>query len=53
MITNLHIKNIGIIDNLDINLNKEINILTEEKGKGKSLIINTLEIIYMVKNNLN
>lgn len=45
MITNLHIKNIGIIDNLEINLNKGLNVLTGETGAGKSLIIGALDII--------
>ena len=45
MITNLHIKNIGIIDNLEINLNKGMNVLTGETGAGKSLIIGSLNII--------
>lgn len=45
MITNLHIKNIGIIDDLEINLNKGMNVLTGETGAGKSLIIDSLGII--------
>lgn len=45
MITNLHIKNIGIIDDLEINLNKGMNVLTGETGAGKSLIIDAIGII--------
>ena len=45
MITNLHIKNIGIIDDLEINLNKGMNVLTGETGAGKNLIIDSLQII--------
>ena len=45
MITNLHIKNIGIIDDLEINLNKGMNVLTGETGAGKTLIIGALGII--------
>ena len=45
MITNLHIKNIGIIDDLEINLNSGMNVLTGETGAGKTLIIDSLEII--------
>ena len=45
MITNLHIKNIGIIDDLDINLNNGMNVLTGETGAGKTLIIDSLGII--------
>ena len=42
MITNLHIKNIGIIDDLEINLNNGMNVLTGETGAGKTLIIDSL-----------
>ena len=45
MITNLHIKNIGIIEDIEINLNKGLNVLTGETGAGKTLIIDSLEII--------
>ena len=45
MITNLHIKNIGIIEDLEINLNKGMNVLTGETGAGKSLIIDSLGVI--------
>lgn len=45
MISILHIKNIGIIDDLSINLNQGLNILTGETGAGKTLIIDSLGII--------
>ncbi len=45
MITNLHIKNIGIIDDIEINLNNGMNVLTGETGAGKTLIIDSLGII--------
>ena len=45
MITNLHIKNIGIIEDIDIDLNKGMNALTGETGAGKSLIIDAISII--------
>ena len=45
MITNLHIKNIGIIDDVEIAFNEGFNVLTGETGAGKSLIINSLNII--------
>ena len=45
MITNLHIKNIGIIEDLEINLNKGMNVLTGETGAGKTLIIDSISII--------
>ena len=45
MISNIHIKNIGIIDDLEINLNKGMNVFTGETGAGKSLIIDAINII--------
>ena len=45
MITTLHIKNIGIIDDVTINLNENLNILTGETGAGKTLIIDSLSIL--------
>ena len=45
MITSLHIKNIGIIDEITVNLNEGFNVLTGETGAGKTLIIDALSII--------
>lgn len=45
MISNLHIKNIGIIDDMSIELNQGFNVLTGETGAGKTLIIDSLNII--------
>lgn len=45
MITTLHIENIGIIDDLTIDFNKGLNVLTGETGSGKSLIIDSLIIL--------
>lgn len=45
MISTLHIKNIGIIDDICIDLNKGLNVLTGETGAGKTLIIDSLGII--------
>ena len=42
MISTLHIKNIGIIEDLSIDLNKGLNVLTGETGAGKTLIIDSL-----------
>ncbi len=36
MITTLHIKNIGIIDDICINLNEGLNVLTGETGARKN-----------------
>ena len=45
MITTLHIKNIGIIEDITIDLNKGLNVLTGETGAGKTLIIDSLQIV--------
>lgn len=45
MINTLHIKNIGIIDDITINLNDGFNVLTGETGAGKTLIIDSLQIL--------
>ena len=45
MIGTLHIRNIGIIEDLSIDLNSGLNVLTGETGAGKTLIIDSLQII--------
>ena len=45
MVTTLHIKNIGIIDDLNLELNEGFNVLTGETGAGKTLIIGSLAIL--------
>lgn len=45
MITTLHIKNIGIIDDLNVELGKGLNVFTGETGAGKTLIIDAINII--------
>lgn len=45
MISSLHIRNIGIIEDLSIDFNKGLNVLTGETGAGKTLIIDSLQII--------
>lgn len=45
MISTLHIKNIGIIDDILIDLNNGLNVLTGETGAGKTLIVDSLGII--------
>ena len=39
MISSLHIRNIGIIEDLSIDFHKGLNVLTGETGAGKTLII--------------
>lgn len=45
MITHLHIKNIGIIEEINLELNQGLNVLTGETGAGKTLIIDSLSIL--------
>lgn len=45
MLLNLHIKNFTIIDDLEINFSSGMTVLTGETGAGKSIIIDTLELV--------
>lgn len=45
MLGQLHIKNIGIIEELVINFDDGLNILTGETGAGKSLVIDSINIV--------
>lgn len=45
MLSELHIKNYAIIDNIEIKLSKGLNIVTGETGAGKSIIMGALGLI--------
>lgn len=45
MITNLHIRNLGIIKDIDVELGEGFNVLTGEAGAGKTLIIDALNLL--------
>lgn len=45
MLKGLRIENLAIIDELDINLNKGLTILTGETGAGKSIILDAISMI--------
>ena len=45
MLTTLHIKNIGIIEDLSIDFQQGLNVLTGETGAGKTLIIDSLQMV--------
>ena len=44
MLVNLHIVNLALIDELDIDMTEGLNILTGETGAGKSIIIGSIGI---------
>lgn len=44
MLLNLHIKNIALIDDINIDFDDNLNILTGETGAGKSIILGSVNI---------
>ncbi len=44
MLLNMHIKNLALIDEIDVGFDRGLNILTGETGAGKSIIIGSLGI---------
>lgn len=45
MLTDLHIKNFAIIDNLHVTFREGLNVLTGETGAGKSIIIDAVNLV--------
>lgn len=45
MLVNLHIQNLAIIDEIDIDFKKGLTAITGETGAGKSLIIDAIELL--------
>lgn len=45
MLAHIHIKNLGIIEDLEVDFDKGLNILTGETGAGKTLIIGAIHMI--------
>lgn len=45
MLANLHIRNIGLIDEIKINFRPGLNILSGETGAGKSMIIGSMDAL--------
>lgn len=45
MLTSLHIENIAVIEKIDITFNEGFNVLTGETGAGKSIIIDSIEMV--------
>lgn len=44
MLLNLHVKNLAIIDEVDVYFGEHLNILTGETGAGKSIIIGSINL---------
>ena len=44
MLANLHVKNLALIEEADINFKDGLNILTGETGAGKSIILGSVNL---------
>ncbi len=50
MLLNLHVKNLAVIDEIEVEFSDGLNVLTGETGAGKSIIIGSLtEILPLVE----
>ena len=45
MLINLHVKNLALIEEADIDFKEGLNILTGETGAGKSIILGSINIL--------
>ena len=46
MLANLKIKNVALIDSLDIAFDKQLNVISGETGSGKSIILNAMGFVF-------
>lgn len=44
MLVNLHVKNLAIIDEVEVDFSENMNVLTGETGAGKSIIIGSVNL---------
>ena len=49
MLTKIYVKNYILIDELELDLSKGLNIITGETGAGKSILINAIDIAFGAK----
>ena len=49
MINKIYIKNYILIDELELDFSKGLNIITGETGAGKSILINAIDIAFGAK----
>ena len=45
MLQSLHVKNFAIIDETEVDFREHLNIMTGETGAGKSIIIDSLNLV--------
>ena len=45
MLTNLHVKNLALIDEAEVEFGPGLNILTGETGAGKSILIGSINAV--------
>ena len=45
MLSNLHIENVAVIENAEMELSEGLNILTGETGAGKSILIDSINLV--------
>lgn len=51
MLSHIHIKNVAVIENLSVDLKKGMTVLTGETGAGKSIIIDSINLILGARTN--
>ena len=44
MLENLHVKNLALIDEIEVNFRPGLNILTGETGAGKSILLGSVDL---------
>ena len=49
MLTNLYVKNLALIDEINIDLEKGLTVMTGETGAGKSIILGAISIALGMK----
>ncbi|MGI6071007.1 MAG: DNA repair protein RecN [Blautia sp.] len=49
MLLNLHVKNMALIDEIEVDFSKGLNILTGETGAGKSILLGSMQLVLGAK----
>ena len=45
MLIHLHVKNLALIEEIEVDFGEGLNILTEETGAGKSILLGSIQLI--------